>query len=68
MGDDQDEAVLHYIDAAAQLMRMPLTPERRQAVAIALTRVAAFAAHLEPVALEFAAPTDDGTGAGLPAR
>jgi hypothetical protein len=51
---ESDGACSAYIDAAAALVQMPLSEERRIAVAAVMTRIAAFASHLR----DFALPDD----------
>jgi hypothetical protein len=46
MGDDRAETIPPYVDAAAALTSMPLTPQSRDAVTVALTRIASLAAHV----------------------
>jgi len=50
MGDDPALVAAH-VDAAAALLEMPLSTERRSAVIVALTRLAAFAADVASVPL-----------------
>jgi hypothetical protein len=49
-----------YIDAAAELVQIPLSEERRIAVAAVMTRIAGFAAHVRDFTL-----TDDVEIAGI---
>jgi hypothetical protein len=46
-----DAAVAAQVDAAAALLAMPLNAERRLAVIVAMTRLAAFAADVAAVEL-----------------
>jgi hypothetical protein len=59
MGDVPSRVAAH-VDAAAALLEMPLDPERRAAVIVAMTRLADFAADVASVPL-----TDDIEVAGV---
>ncbi len=41
-----------YVESTAALTEMPLTPERADEIAVVMTRIAAFAAHLGAFALD----------------
>jgi len=46
MDENRDNALVAYVEAAAQLTQMPLTDERVRVVATVMTRIADFASDL----------------------
>jgi 1-carboxybiuret hydrolase subunit AtzG-like len=47
----EDAAIATYVDAAAELLAMPLAAEHRAGVIVAMTRLAAFGADVASVEL-----------------